>query len=240
MWGISFLRWVLVLNSLLNALPNLFRLLMRNGRWGGCCMTWKGDLMSTLGSTIWWCRSQLFNLCQICSWQGFSRDGGAYLMGSKLHVAKYLTCSSLLFQPDIKEHQNTWLPSTLDMCCWDGVKFSGCMNEGQNKYGMVELYTGYIHSIGRCQTRVSPIKFTDDSISNRITLSMSNIPSDPDWSALEAFPWVIKVWNSGDFPHSKCEWHLVTVRELWWRFFVMALEVIRDEPRLSKRCQWWE
>jgi len=63
----------------------------------------------------------------------------------------------------------------------------------------------YIHSIGKmkkCQTRVSPIKFTDDSFSNRITLSMSNIPME----CTGGFPIVVKVWNSGDFPHSKCEW----------------------------------
>ena len=65
----------------------------------------------------------------------------------------------------------------------------------------------------QCQTRVSPIKFTDELFSNRITLSMSNIP---DQSGLEAFPCVIKVWNSGDFPHSYLsESDLrVTVREL--------------------------
>jgi hypothetical protein len=74
-------------------------------------------------------------------------------------------------------------------------EISGSMNQGQNKYGMVVLYTRYIHSTEKmkmCQTRVSPIKFTDGVFSNRITLSMSNIPSDPDWSALEAFPCVIK------------------------------------------------
>ena len=35
------------------------------------------------------------------------KDGGACLMRSKLHVASYLTCGSLSFQSDIKEHQNT-------------------------------------------------------------------------------------------------------------------------------------
>lgn len=71
---------------------------------------------------------------------------------------------------------------------------------------------------------------------------MSNIP---DQSGLEAFPCVIKVWNSGDFPHSYLsESDLrVTVRELWWRFFVMALEVMRnslDEQKYVSGICWRE
>jgi len=84
----------------------------------------------------------------------------------------------------------------------------------------------------QCQTRVSPIKFTDELFSNRITLSMSNIP---DQSGLEAFACVIKVWNSGDFPHSYLsESDLrVTVRELWWRFFVMARNSLDEDRKMS-------
>ena len=73
------------------------------------------DVHSTPGPTIWRCWSQLFNLPSIYSWQAFCRDGGACLMRSKLYVASYPTCGSLSFQPDIKEHQNTWLPSTLNI-----------------------------------------------------------------------------------------------------------------------------
>ena len=55
-WCGVFLLWGggLVSNSLLLNWHSLFRLLMRNGRWGGCCMTWEvwSDVHSRINNMV--------------------------------------------------------------------------------------------------------------------------------------------------------------------------------------------
>jgi hypothetical protein len=53
-WGISFLRWGFGSKFPSSKWHSLFRLLMRNGRWGACCMTLEGwsDVHSRINNMV--------------------------------------------------------------------------------------------------------------------------------------------------------------------------------------------